>query len=175
MLRKVSKDFMAGWLRGFFDGEGSVSFRKESSGRKHTAYYLTVTNTDALLMDTCQEYLAMLGIEFSEWSIRRRRNRKPCRTLHICRADSIRIYAEKVGFMAPEKAARLKQIMEWINRPTVGEKLLPRIQELYRAGHSLRCIGKQLGYKPGFHGRFRTLLIASGVEISRTRNHCCRV
>jgi intein-encoded DNA endonuclease-like protein len=57
-MTEISKEFMAGWLRGFFDGEGSVFFKTESrNGIRHTNRYLTVGNTDIVLMSTVSCYL----------------------------------------------------------------------------------------------------------------------
>jgi len=175
MARYESKSYMAGWLRGFFDGEGSVSFRKQSAGRKHTSYYVTVTNTDPILMNLCGTFLTALGIAWTEWPVRRMQNRKPCRVLHITRAASIKVFQSRVGFYAKDKQAKLDQIVDWINRPTIDEIRAQQVKKLWDAGHSLRCITKQLGLKPGNHNRLKRSLELTGVQAlpyGRGRTRC---
>jgi hypothetical protein len=162
-----STSFMAGWLRGFFDGEGSISYRKTSNGTKHTTYCLSVTNTDFALMDICQLYLETLGIEFGEWKIRVKPNRKPIRTLHVARAADVLRFAQLVGFGAPAKAARLAEAVAWINREPVDEQRAPEVIRLWKEGHSLRCIDKQLGLKTGHHNRLGAVLRSHGINVTK--------
>ena len=153
-----SNSFKAGWLRGFFDGEGSASLRAGNKDYRHATYCLSVTNTDFGLMDICQSYLTSLGIEWREWNVRVRQNRKPARTLHISRAASIRAFHLKVGFGASKKRETLDRIINWIDRPSVDEARLPDVIRLWDAGHSLRCITRQLGLRPGHHSRLKNVL-----------------
>jgi len=174
-MKNESILFMAGWLRGFFDGEGSVAFRKQCAGRKHTSYYLTVTNTDFELIETCGLYLRSLGIYYTEWAVRRLKNRKPCRTLHIGRAESILRFHVAVNFASPAKRKKLGEIIKWISRPTIDETRLPEISALWQEGHSLRCIGNKLGMKPGHHNKLKQALAGTGIAISpfgRGRKRC---
>jgi len=157
--------FMAGWLRGFFDGEGSASLRSGNKNYKHATYCLSVSNTDFALMDTCQQYLSALGIEWREWNVRRRKNRKPVRTLHISRAVSICAFSEKIGFGAPVKAATLQRIIAWTLRPPVEQSRVPEASRLWSEGHSLRCITKKMGLRPGHHSRLKIALQNAGVNV----------
>lgn len=154
--------FKCGWLRGFFDGEGSAVFKTTIGGKTHTTYYLSVTNTDLSLMNTVREYLDELGIGHSEFEIRDR----PCRpdgytrktlyTLHICRAEDILRFYEFVGFGSVDKQSTLEVMVGWINRPQ-GFYRMDELVRLRKEGLSFREIAKAMGYAEGSHNRLSEL------------------
>lgn len=151
-----SYDFMCGWLRGFFDGEGSISFKVFVKGKKHTSYYLTVGNTDIVLMNKCKHYLDRLGIGHTKFEYRKRENRKRFYILHICKAIDVLKFYDLIGFNSPEKQARLETTINWITRDKkyyrIGE-----VVELRRNGCSFRDIVKKMNLKEGSHSRLSKL------------------
>lgn len=163
----VRKSFMCGWLRGFFDGEGSVFFKRHVAGKSHTYAYLTVSNTDHELMVICQTYLTELGIKWTMWKIKQRPNRKPCETLHVCRQESILKFHRFVGFGAPVKSQKLEDAVEWICRRRLGANLdLDQIKIWHHEDHlSIRQIVSKLGLRPGSHTGLSRAMQAAGIEV----------
>lgn len=153
----VSKQFMKGWLSAFWDGEGSVRFRKTTAGKNHTSYYLTVSNTDDELLKTCQAFLTALGIEWTMWKYRTRPGCKQIGTLNIAKASSILKFAKDIKLYSPTKAGTLLAIINWIKRRRT--KYNPNeLRYLYwNKQMSLRQIVKYYGLRPGAHSRMSQL------------------
>jgi LAGLIDADG-like domain len=173
----IGRSAKAGWIAGFWDGEGSVKFSTHCHGKKHTSYYLSVGNTDPALIATCAAYLTDLGIPFSKFEQRDRRRRKPFIVFHICQADAIRRFHRLIPICAPEKKRRLEEIVEWINRPhvSVWEQRRERIETLWAEGHSINCIVHQLGLKGAFFPDLKKHLAEWGIQPppqGRGRKHC---
>jgi len=147
----VSDDFAAGWLQGFFDGEGSASFKTHSkSGKRHTNRYLSVGNTDIVLLTKCSDYLTQLGISHTKFKNKERPQRKPFYTLYITKAADILTFSDKVGFVSPHKVATLACIVGWINRDKTHYRSA-EVYELRQQGLSFRDIANKLGYSEGAH------------------------
>lgn len=150
-------NFARGWLRGFFDGEGSAFFKTHSrSGKRHTNRYLTVGNTDIVLMHKCIEYLDLLGIEYTKFSRTKIAGRKDFYVTNIVRKESIVKFAELVGFNAPEKQTKLEIMVHWINRDRTYYRM-DEIVTLRKEGISFREIARRLNMKEGAHGRLSKL------------------
>jgi hypothetical protein len=174
-----SKDFMAGWLRGFFDGEGSARFSHyfRTNGRRATHCYLSVGNTDTALQMRCCEYLSAFGIgftEFSENASQRRKGRKPFFILHIVRQSEILKFSELVGFSAPHKVEALKQMVAWINRDrqAIWNDRKEFMVNLWNGGHSCRCIARRLNYQKGGHARVGRALRMWNIQPDIYRKPC---
>lgn len=154
-IKHNSPEFMAGWLRGFFDGEGSAFFKTVVSGKPHTSYYLTVGNTDLSLMNIAVEYLADLGIGYTQFH-KRTGSKKEMYYLHICRAEDIIKFRDLIGFNSATKQAKLEIIINWINRDRRfyrdGE-----LRDLKSQGLSWRKIAEKMGYAEGAHNRLAYL------------------
>ena len=148
----ASKQYMAGWLSGFFDGEGSAFFKTECGGKRHTTYCLSVGNTDLSLMHTAAEYLDRLGIGHTRFEHRVKPGRKPFYVLHISKAIDILAFYRLVGFRAAEKQAKLEIIVAWVTRSRAyyrsGELIALR-----KEGLSFREIAKRMRLRPGAHHR----------------------
>ena len=122
---EINESYMAGWLAGFFDGEGSVRFARytrKDTGNRAVATYLTVCNTDKGLLDTAREYLDKLGIGYSEYEQKRSSKsdgykRKPLYLFHITKQSEIVKFAKLIGLRHSEKSKRLQSIVEHVNRP----------------------------------------------------------
>jgi hypothetical protein len=154
---------MAGWLRGFFDGEGSAYFGQLRAGKRHPGYGLTISNTDDALIDTCAEYLKALGVAHTEATPRpATERRKKIRCLLIKRGAAVKAFAAIVGFTAPSKQRRLEMTVAWIDRPggTLWANRRPQVLALWKEGHSLRCIVRRLGLADGSHNELARALLA---------------
>lgn len=164
-----SKKFMIGWISGFWDGEGSVTLRRVTNKRKHTSYYLTVSNTDTNLMQVCQEYLTNLGIEWTMWKYRTRGKYKPIGTLHIGKATSIVKFSSFIRLSSPSKQAILDEIVRWIKRKRTKYNL-EQLNKWHNGDKiSLRDIVKRLGLKDGAHYRFANLLRKYGYTVRQEK------
>jgi hypothetical protein len=148
-------EFKRGWLRGFFDGEGTCSL---STGglKRHMTYYLSIPNTDPYLIRFCRDAITELGIESWEKTYQRD-GCLPCTIIRIGKRESILRFINEVGADSPDKQQRFTRLIEHFNRkewfqdspwtPTV----LARAKELKEQGMSLRKIVKALGFKEGLH------------------------
>jgi intein/homing endonuclease len=118
-----SADYIIGWLRGFFDGEGSVRLAFYSYPKRNIknqpSREVYVVNTDFALIQKCQDYLGMLGIPF-RLNIHRNRSYpgcKRCYKIRIGTNDGIIKFADRVGFSTGWKADKMKELSAWCARP----------------------------------------------------------
>lgn len=166
MNKSIYNTTIAGWIAGFWDGEGSISIRKETNGKKHTTYYLSVGNTDLELMECCVQYLEALGIEHTEFEQRVRHGRKQFFIVHICKAEAIKRFAELIPIKSQDKVNKLKKIVEWIDRPKFIQRFAfeheSKLRELY-PNHTIRCIVTKLGFKQGCHHKVTQALKVLGI------------
>lgn len=173
---------MSGWLRGFFDGEGHVRFGRvyrRDSGHWATCRYVAVGNTDIHLLARCCEYLSALGIHYTRFNEIRREGRKPFSTLHIVREKDLLLFIKHVGLSAPRKVAALRLIEQWIKRDrmAVWSQRREFMLDLWKRGHSCRCISRRLGFKEGGHAKVGWALRRFGINAvgsSKGKKHCCR-
>lgn len=114
-IETTSSDFYRGFLRGFFDSDGSV----QGNQTKGVSIRLTQTNLGNL--EAVQRMLARLGIDSTIYTERRAAGETllpdgrggyreyPVQALHelVIAGDCIRTYAERIGFADADKAARL--------------------------------------------------------------------
>src|SRR5229473_5867471 len=116
--------YAQGWLRGFFDGEGSVRmadhFVLHPNGRRYNQRTLEVkaTNTDWALIQRCRRYLKIFGIE-SLVRVARRPGKtwKRCWNVRVVRQQSIKKFAQFIGFTTERKRSRLEKMLTFIDRP----------------------------------------------------------
>jgi len=143
----LSEDFMCGWLRGFFDGEGSAIFLTN----KKVRYRVCVYNTDLGMIRLAIKYLEQLNIKCG---ILKRKNKqkeywKDVYTLSISNSESILIFSDKIGFFCESKKKKLESMVSWIRR----ERTKYNIKELrslyWESNFSIRQIAKKLNLKSG--------------------------
>ena len=116
---------MAGWLQGFFDGEGSVSLsnRPHRPGFRHT---LKATNTDYVLILRCHGFLNALGIRNKINGPYQAPERLPFWVVNVSGLAAASKYSELVGFSAPRKVSKLTEVAAWCKRPrTHGRRHIP--------------------------------------------------
>lgn len=117
--------FMRGWLQGFMDGEGCISFIKKENGHKQTYCRIYVGNTERNIMMTCAKYLTSLDIEFRVRTRPASPPRKAFYLLYISQHTSILRYAKLVGFASEQKTKTMNEVVEYINRgPMYPKKLM---------------------------------------------------
>lgn len=106
--------FMRGWLRGFMDGEGCISFLRKEDGHKQTYCRIYVGNTDPSLIVVCREYLSALGINYSFRIRKSVPPRKPLELVYISQQVSLLRYAKLIGFASEQKSATMAAVVEYI-------------------------------------------------------------
>ena len=110
-----SLDYMRGWLRGFFDGEGGVRC-KVFDGKKFIkegkeAY---AVNTDPALIHRCESYLSALGItvfKTTEHPHVVNGRKKSFTKVHIGTYAGLIQFAKEIGFTTTWKRERLFEIL----------------------------------------------------------------
>jgi len=118
-----NKDFIAGVISGFFDGDGNVSVERQliraSSRSKKVIEQIT------MLLG----YVGLFGSMSEEASIRIKD--KVQHTLIIPRKFAFE-YKDKIGFNLPEKAMALDEIIQYNNRPDAHsvQEMIDKIPEL---------------------------------------------
>jgi DNA-directed RNA polymerase beta' subunit len=130
----ANKEFIAGVIGGFFDGDGNVSVERQlirASSRSETL----IQQFTALL-----GYVGMFGVMSQEKSVRIKD--KIQHTLVIPRKFA-KTYKEQVGFQLPEKAEALDKIIEYNERQDVHseQEMIDKIPEL---GPTIAETGKLL-------------------------------
>jgi DNA-directed RNA polymerase beta' subunit len=130
----ANKEFIAGVIGGFFDGDGNVSVERQlirASSRSETL----IQQITALL-----GYVGMFGVMTQESSVRIKD--KVQHTLVIPRKFA-KTYKEQVGFQLPEKAEALDKIIEYNERQDVHseQEMIDKIPEL---GPTIAETGKLL-------------------------------
>ena len=130
----ATKEFIAGVIGGFFDGDGNVSVERQlirASSRSETL----IQQITALL-----GYVGMFGVMSNESSVRIKD--KVQHTLVIPRKFA-QLYKEQVGFHLPEKAEALDKIIEYNERQESHseQEMIDKIPEL---GQMIAETGKLL-------------------------------
>ena len=99
-----------GYIRGFADGDGSVSkYRKD----KHYNRMIELVNTEKGLLLKIQQYLTELGIESKLTSKKvYQKNHKQAYQLRISRRRNLKLWQKKIGFNHLKKKQRLEILLK---------------------------------------------------------------
>ena len=130
----ANKEFIAGVIGGFFDGDGNISVERQlirASSRSETL----IQQITALL-----GYVGMFGCMSSETTVRMKD--KVQYTLTIPRKFAA-TYKEQVGFQLPEKAEALDKIIEYNGRQN-GHSEQEMIDKIPELGSTIAETGKLL-------------------------------
>lgn len=109
--------FQAGFLRGFFDADGSVTFvrKKNANGVLCTTRTIVLGQSDLTCLRRVQQMLLGFGIKGKIYKNGAARSRNfGDRGVYECRAawvlnitrESFKVFVEKIGFSHPDKAAK---------------------------------------------------------------------
>jgi ribonucleotide reductase alpha subunit len=137
-LEKTSSDFYCGFLRGFFDADGSCSL----DAKKSSLVKLSQSNLDTLTI--VQRMLSRLGIISH---IYKRREAGKCDfrdgyrsyqtkiqwELYISK-DNILRFHKKIGFSDPAKASKLEEIVQSFTKGPYKEDFRAKITEIIPLG-----------------------------------------
>ncbi len=181
-METPSADYMRGWLRGFYDGEGwAVNFhgtRKSGkyAGKKTHTCEVGVGNTDKFLMERCADFLDALGVT-SRYMLSETRDGVPFHRIHICSGDGLRQFADQIGFYSKDKQARLEAALAWRWRPDRGKGIRlpynPPADELKRLyvdeGLGYVAICRRTGLSPKRASTVRRRLVENGIPLRKGR------
>jgi len=118
-VEATSSDFYRGFLRGFFDADGSVQ------GNQAKGASIRLTQSDLGNLEAVQRMLARLGIDSVIYTERRNagvhvlpdgrggKRSYVTQAIHdlVISGDNLAIYAEKIGFADTDKATRLSSVL----------------------------------------------------------------
>lgn len=141
-VESTSYDFHKGFLRGWFDADGSV----QGTIEKGLSIRLTSVCLDNLV--AAQRMLARLGVISTVYTNRRdAENRtlpdgKGGHALYACQAihelviskDNISVYAEVIGFNDRSKASKLNKLLGQYKRSFNRERFCSKIAGIYEGG-----------------------------------------
>lgn len=145
------------YLRGLFDGEGSCSLgyygEKRIENSTPTIRRVSVTNTDADIIEMACRCLTICGIEYSRRE-RRLPSGKLAVTLDIHGRRDFVLFRRYVGFASGEKAAKLKAILASYKRRGMraGDRWVldyPKVRKMRASGMKYREISDVLGIPMG--------------------------
>ena len=113
---------MRGWLRGFYDGEGWVTFWRGLNKKRGWATVtkeVGVGNTDLSLMVRCEEYLRAFSIRANRM-LTVSKSKEGFRDFHrllISNNENIARFSAEIGFGSQEKTKKLEAILAFISSP----------------------------------------------------------
>lgn len=175
-LATCSTEFARGWLQGFFDGEGSATFRAttfrvtDSKSKKQDVFgmrcQVDVCNTDYNLILICMSYLNLLGIGF-RWEVAgpREYRKKTLYRIAVGRKTELLKFRDLIGFASHDKQERLERAIQWLTRERsqYGSVMLRGMYIDQKM--SMKDMALSLGRKPGYEHQIRDLLIRYDIPV----------
>ncbi|MCC0076622.1 MAG: ribonucleoside reductase [Rhodobacter sp.] len=137
-IEAESHGFIAAVLRGLFDADGSVQ------GAQEKGVSVRLAQSDLPLLQSAQRMLARLGINATLYRERRPQGRRllpdgrggqaeyETRAQHelVISGDNIAVFAERVGFVDPDKAQRLSRALQGYSRALNRERFTATVASL---------------------------------------------
>jgi hypothetical protein len=148
-----TREYSRGWLRAFFDGEGSVSVSNHN---------ISFSNTEPSVIDDALRHLAVFDITPRSYETHRPPH-KPITRLVLSRRDQVIRFAEDIGSSIPHKQAGINSLLAWYARPNQkrdvrwGDAVVPtreQLETLLGKGLRHREIGALLGIPPTTIGHY---------------------
>lgn len=132
-LKKMTPSFIAGFLRGWFDADGSV----QQYGEKGRTIRLTSSNAERLRIG--QIMLAALGIASTIHYVRQKAQKRMgymCNEVHelIISRDNIDRFAKLIGFYEPQKAKRLEEMLETRKKSVYRDRFVSEVVSVEACG-----------------------------------------
>src|SRR5688500_5039224 len=141
-IERASSDFHRGFLRGYFDADGSVQ------GDQAKGVSVRLAQVDLAALEAVQRMLGRLGIASTIYKYRRQAGEKllpdgkggqrsyPTQALHdlVIAGDNLRRYADIVGFSDVEKSTRLEVALASYVRSLNACRFLATFESLESAG-----------------------------------------
>ncbi|RME33244.1 MAG: ribonucleoside-diphosphate reductase [Gammaproteobacteria bacterium] len=162
-MEQASSEFYRGFLRGFFDADGSVQ------GSQDKGVSIRLAQSDRERLEAVQRMLLRLGIASRLYLNRRREGERllpdgkggaatfATKAQHelVISGDNIRYYAERIGFSDSTKAGHLEYLLGRYRRGMNRERFLARVEAVLPAGEEavfdVRVPGRNAFDANGFH------------------------
>jgi hypothetical protein len=165
----ITRDYARAYLRGLFDGEGTVRASLNKQG-KHQLRCISMTNTDKDILDHAARCLDILTIDYTV-SARIFANPayKPAWDINIYGRRNIILFARYVGTSSERKRLKLRVLVGSYSRTKsrygrfYSGPLFERIKALYEGGMSMSQIAQQMGVNG--HEVIRRALHRNGVRV----------
>src|SRR3990167_5018320 len=105
---RISNEAM--WLRGFADGEGSVS-KPQAEGLRSSERTIFLCNTEEILIEKACKILGKLDIPYY---VRKKKmvNKKPIWLIYISHQENLVKWRDKIGFTSLKKKERLDNLIK---------------------------------------------------------------
>ncbi|MBI4936910.1 MAG: ribonucleoside-diphosphate reductase, adenosylcobalamin-dependent [Nitrosomonadales bacterium] len=141
-MEQASHDFYRGFLRGFFDADGSVQ------GTQEKGVSVRLAQSDAATLEAVQRMLARMGIISVLYLFRREAQRKlmpdgkggekeyPIKAQHelVIASDNLVRFADLIGFADNEKHARLEALLANYRRAPNRERFVAEVESIETGG-----------------------------------------
>lgn len=141
-LEATSAAFHAGFIRGFFDADGSVQ------GSLQKGVSVRLSQSDLTRLEVVQRMLARFGIASTIYQDRKLKGESllpdgrggmrlyPTKATHelVISRDNIPVFAERIGFYEPEKKAALSAISNSRKRMPYKDSFTARVEALVLDG-----------------------------------------
>lgn len=145
LIETASYSFYIGFLRGFFDTDGSV----QGNQKKGISIRLSQSNLERLKV--VQRMLLRLGIFSKLYSFRRDFSRKelpdgrggkkvyPIKPQHelVIANENLKLFSNRIGFYHTEKRKKLNAIIKKYKRKLNRERFVTRVEEIKYCGKKL--------------------------------------
>lgn len=142
LVERTSSDFYRGFLRGFFDADGSVQ------GTQAKGVSVRLSQSDLSRLEAVQRMLLRLGIVSTVCANRREAGAAllpdgkggqlsyPTRAQHelIIAGDNILLFAERIGFADSDKSARLQSAIGAYSRAANRERFVATVSNIEPVG-----------------------------------------
>lgn len=97
ILDKIPYDLHRHFIRGFFDGDGCLSYRKRTRGKYTTIdNYFTITNNDCKLLNNIQKTMQCCSVT-------------KCRTWYVLRTSNLKVISEIYDYLYTDANFYLKR------------------------------------------------------------------
>jgi uracil-DNA glycosylase family 4 len=131
--------YIAGWMAGFFDGEGCIRKTKASHQKTHT-YTISVSQNPGVVLEQAKNYLKELGVEV-QFISKRTKGKSKVHVLTFSKPESLRL----VGMTKPSRfVPRLEEM--WVGPkkntkvPIVSVRKKPGIFEFVAVATSTKTL-----------------------------------
>ncbi len=141
-MEKASSDFYRGFLRGFFDSDGTVV------GSQKKGVSVRLPQSDPERLEAVQRMLLRLGIASGIYRNRRKRGKKelpdgkggsrkyPTKAQHelVISGENIKAFSERIGFSDSAKSERLRELLKKYKRKLNRERFTATVSGLLPEG-----------------------------------------
>lgn len=142
LMEKTSSDFYRGFLRGFFDSDGTVI------GSQKKGVSVRLSQSDLERLEAVQRMLLRLGIASRIYRNRRKKGTKelpdgkggsrryPIKAQHelVISGENMNLFSERVGFSDGDKSEKLVKLLKKYKRRLNRERFTATVSELLPEG-----------------------------------------